>query len=268
MSEGCTRFVSDLHLGHDEAFARKPEELSFLLEGCSRLVVCGDLSEDRDSIFKEESARQKAVFEDMCRREGVELVPIAGNHDPVQEHDFLRLDEGKVIALHGHCLFKEVAPWGWDFLLNKKACRDLIAQFPDADTNLDARMKLARSMSLRSKPVMSRATAKEKKSIIDKIAHICWPPERPIAILRAWMTMDARMFRFADQFFPEARLICYGHFHRRHIAEKNGVVAVNLGALFKHATSYAVDLNGDSAIVRETSLAGFGKTIRSIDLRA
>lgn len=263
MSAGCIRFVSDLHLGHGDALAKRPEELAFLLEGCSSLVVCGDLSEDRESVFREESLRQRAIFEEMCREAGVELISIAGNHDPEREPDVLHLMNKKVVALHGHCLYKEVAPWSWDFLLFKKECRALITQFPDADTNIDARMALARAMSLRNKPVI-RCAKKKKKTIIDKFAHIFWPPERPIAILRAWMTMSSKMFRFARQFFPEAQLICYGHFHRRHIAEQKGVVAVNLGALFKHATSYVVDLEDGTARVREASLAGFGKTVRVI----
>ena len=41
------RFISDIHFGHAKALAREPEELGFLLEGCSHLVVCGDLSETR-----------------------------------------------------------------------------------------------------------------------------------------------------------------------------------------------------------------------------
>lgn len=43
------RFISDIHFGHAKALAREPEELGFLLEGCSHLVVCGDLSETRES---------------------------------------------------------------------------------------------------------------------------------------------------------------------------------------------------------------------------
>ena len=264
---GCIRFVSDLHLGHGDAFAKHPEELRFLLEGCSTLVVCGDMVEDRKSPFREESMRQKAVLEGMCQEAGVTLIPVCGNHDPNQEHDILRLMDGKVAALHGHCLFKEVAPWSWDFLLNKKACRDLISQFPEADTNLDSRMELARAMSLRVAPIIRHVGKGGQRSIIGKIGHIFWPPERPLAILRAWMTMDSRMFRFAKQFLPEARLICYGHFHRRHVSQRNGVTAVNLGAFVKHATSYAVDLEGDIASVREAPLAGFGKTVHTISLK-
>lgn len=43
------RFISDIHFGHAKALTREPEELGFLLEGCSHLVVCGDLSETREA---------------------------------------------------------------------------------------------------------------------------------------------------------------------------------------------------------------------------
>ena len=35
------RFVSDIHFGHAKALAREPEELKFLLEGCTHLVYAG-----------------------------------------------------------------------------------------------------------------------------------------------------------------------------------------------------------------------------------
>lgn len=56
------RFISDIHFGHAKALAREPEELGFLLEGCSHLVVCGDLSETRESPCREEGLEKRARF--------------------------------------------------------------------------------------------------------------------------------------------------------------------------------------------------------------
>lgn len=55
------RFISDIHFGHAKALAREPEELGFLLEGCSHLVVCGDLSETRESPCREEGLENGPV---------------------------------------------------------------------------------------------------------------------------------------------------------------------------------------------------------------
>lgn len=51
---------------------REPEELGFLLEGCSHLVVCGDLSETRESPCREEGLEKRARFLRMCRDAGVQ----------------------------------------------------------------------------------------------------------------------------------------------------------------------------------------------------
>nr|WP_270589013.1 hypothetical protein [Akkermansia muciniphila] len=63
------RFISDIHFGHAKALAREPEELGFLLEGCSHLVVCGDLSETRESPCREEGLENGPVPADVpgCR---------------------------------------------------------------------------------------------------------------------------------------------------------------------------------------------------------
>lgn len=63
------RFISDIHFGHAKALAREPEELGFLLEGCSHLVVCGDLSETRESPCREEGLENGPVSADVpgCR---------------------------------------------------------------------------------------------------------------------------------------------------------------------------------------------------------
>ncbi|XBD74962.1 hypothetical protein ABFY27_02920 [Akkermansia massiliensis] len=41
-----------------------------------------------------------------------------------------------------------MAPWGWEYLKNKQASRELIAAFPEADTDLRRRLELARAMSV------------------------------------------------------------------------------------------------------------------------
>ncbi|MFR2947821.1 MAG: hypothetical protein ACLTNK_00510 [Akkermansia muciniphila] len=85
------RFISDIHFGHAKALAREPEELGFLLEGCSHLVVCGDLSETRESPCREEGLEKRARFLRMCRDAGVQPVLLAGNHDPDEKAGLLKL---------------------------------------------------------------------------------------------------------------------------------------------------------------------------------
>lgn len=80
-------------------------------------------------------------------------VLLAGNHDPDEKAGLLKLQGGRICALHGHALFREVAPWGWEYLKNKQVSRELIAAFPEAEADLLRRLELARTMSVLVPPV-------------------------------------------------------------------------------------------------------------------
>ena len=159
------RFISDIHFGHAKALAREPEELGFLLEGCSHLVVCGDLSETRESPCREEGLEKRARFLRMCRDAGVQPVLLAGNHDPDEKAGLLKLQGGRICALHGHALFREVAPWGWEYLKNKQVSRELIAAFPEAEVDLLRRLELARTMSVLVPPVYTCSGTHQNKLV-------------------------------------------------------------------------------------------------------
>lgn len=252
------RFISDIHLGHAKALVREPEELAFLLEGCSHLVVCGDLSETRESPYRAEGLEKRARFLQMCREVGVQPVLLAGNHDPDEEAALLKLQGGRICALHGHALFKEVAPWGWEYLKNKRASRELMAAFPEADADLRRRLELARAMSVLVPPIYTRSGAYRNK-LVRFLAHSAWPPERPAQILLAWLTMMRRMRQFTDRFFPEAEVVIFGHLHRRAVAGKRGGrLYVNLGACFHHAGCYAADVTAEGAVsIRSYTPGGY-----------
>lgn len=135
----------------------------------------------------------------MCRDAGVQPVLLAGNHDPDEKAGLLKLQGGRICALHGHALFREVAPWGWEYLKNKQISRELIAAFPEAEADLLRRLELARAMSVLVPPVYTRSGTHQNK-LVRFLAHSAWPPERPVRILLAWLTMMWRMGKFADRF--------------------------------------------------------------------
>lgn len=260
----CVRFVSDIHFGHAKALSGEPESLAFLLEGCSHLVVCGDLSETRECSYQAAGLEKRARFLQMCRESGVEPILLAGNHDPEEECSLLKLQGGRICAMHGHALFKEVAPWGWEYLKNKQACRDLIASFPGADTDLRQRLELARAMSVLIPPIYMRSRVYRNR-LVRFLAHSAWPPERPLQIFLAWMTMMRRMRHFSDRFFPEAETVIFGHLHRRAVSRGGGRLYVNLGACFHHAECYAADVTAEGRVsVRSYTPAGFEGDSRAV----
>ncbi len=235
------RVISDLHLGHERTSVGDLDALRPLMRGCRYLVVAGDLAETRACEFQAEGLRLKARFEAMCREEGAEVFATAGNHDPNESIHLLRLWNGRAAVFHGHALFKVGAPWGWEYLNHKEACRQLIAAHPRCDADLEDRLLLARDMALLAPPVLRRAHP-SRFAPIRFLQHCAWPPSRPLTILAAWATMGRRVHAFAERFFPEARIVCFGHFHRRAVWNKRGRLYVNTGAFFRHARPWAVDL--------------------------
>lgn len=185
-------------------------------------------------------------------------VLLAGNHDPDEKAGLLKLQGGRICALHGHALFREVAPWGWEYLKNKQVSRELIAAFPEAEADLLRRLELARAMSVLVPPVYTCSGTHQNK-LVRFLAHSAWPPERPVRILLAWLTMMRRMGKFADRFFPEAEVVIFGHLHRRAVSGKKGRrLYVNLGACFRHARCWAADVTPERGVsIRSYTPGGY-----------
>ena len=150
------RFISDLHLGHERCEAPAVAGLAPLLQGIGTLVILGDAAETRKCSWQEAGLAAREELRSLCRKHGVQLVEIAGNHDPDLPALLVRLWSGRVIGMHGHALYKEGAPWSWEYLHNKQACRQLISSFAQVDTNLEQRLELSRQMCQLTPPVMRR----------------------------------------------------------------------------------------------------------------
>lgn len=233
------RFVSDLHYGHERCEAPAPAELAArLLDGIGMLVVVGDLAETRACPWQERGMQLRAELRQECHRRGVQLVEIAGNHDPDAEPLLVRFWDGRVVAMHGHALYKEVAPWSWEYLHNKGKCRELIRNTPH--TTLEERLELSRRMCRLTAPILRREGIRNK--YLRGFMHCFWPPERPWKIVWSWLTCARRAAAFARHFFPDAEVLILGHFHRSVNRRIGGRHILNCGAWFRHATPYGVDM--------------------------
>lgn len=234
------RFISDLHYGHERCEAPEPEALTPLLEGIHTLVVVGDLAETRRCDWQERGMALRQRLRDVCAAKGVQLLEISGNHDPDVPALLVRFYGGKVIAMHGHALYKEVAPWSWEYLNNKQKCRDLIASFSDSDTNLESRLELSRSMCQLTPPILRRPGGGNR--YVRGFLHCFWPPQRPACIVWSWLTFVSRCRAFIRHFLPETQIAITGHFHRAGRWHRKGLEIVNTGAWFKHATPWYADM--------------------------
>lgn len=242
------RFVSDLHLGHERCEAPAPALLAErLLKGIDMLVMVGDTAETRINQWQTQALQLREEWRRICRDRGVTLVEISGNHDPDIEPLLIHFWGGKVVAMHGHALYKEVAPWSWEYLNFKDKCHALIAEYPESDTDLEARLELSRAMCRLVPPILKREGIRNR--YLRGLLHCFWPPQRPWNILRCWFTWGRRAHRFAEQFFPEAQTIILGHFHLAGHRQYGKRHVFNTGAWFRHASPYFLDMQ-DARVLR------------------
>ncbi len=238
--------LSDLHYGHDRSLAPPPRELIASLGDVDILVIAGDLAETRSfHACYERGFELREELRAASAEAGIQLIELAGNHDVDAPHMMLRLWDGKVVVVHGHMFFDEVAPWGWEYIHNKKRCDELIVSYPHRDSDLGQRLELARRMSL-LKPPCHRISYQTAIPLLNKLLHCFWPPQRPWRIINAWLTAGRRAERFAKHFAPECSYLVFGHVHRTGKWQHGTRHLLSTGAWFKHAEAARTDfINGE-----------------------
>ncbi len=234
------RVLSDLHLGHERCEVPSVQALAPLLEGVDMLVIAGDLAECREGEWQSIGYTRRQEVIELCRQHGVELITLAGNHDPDAGSLQLELWGGKVVIMHGHALYKTSSPWGWEYLRNKERFHECIARFPNCDRSLEERLELSSRLSRLTTPVMRRKGIRNRH--LRGLLHCFFPPRRPLAIVWCWLTCGWRTERFARRFFPQAEVVVLGHFHRSGRWSYGKRTIVNTGAWFRHATPWLADL--------------------------
>ncbi len=234
------RVISDLHLAHERCEAPPIETLSPLLEGVDILVVAGDLAEAREPAWMERGFALREDLRELCRQRGVQLITLAGNHDPDAGPLLLLLWGGRVAIMHGHALYKVGSPWGWEYLRNRELFHACIARFPNCDHSLEERLELSSQISRLTPPILRREGIRNR--YLRGLLHCFFPPRRPLSIVWCWLTCGLRAEQFARRFFPQAELVVLGHFHRSGRWQYGKRCIVNTGAWYKHATPWLADL--------------------------
>ncbi len=230
------RVISDMHLGHERCEAPPVAELAPLLEGVDILVVAGDLAEEQE----EQGRALRDELHALCREHGVTLICVAGNHDPDAGPSLLSLWGGRVVIMHGHALYKQGSPWGWEYLRNKKLFHECIARFPGANSSLEERLELSSQICQLTVPILRREGIQNR--YLRGLLHCFFPPMRPLSIVWCWLSCGRRAEAFARRFFPQAEVLVLGHFHRSGRWTYGRRTIVNTGAWFKHATPWLADL--------------------------
>lgn len=241
---GCVvRVLSDLHLAHKRGRAPDVPALAESMRGVDMLILAGDTAETREACAERElSMQRREQLRRECRQRGIQLVELAGNHDPDIEAQLALLWNGSVAVMHGHSLIPCVSPWSREYLACADEVKRMIAASPAAERDLAARLALTRDISLLLGRHVPPPQRERRRGLLREAHHCFWPPQRPLSIVTAWLTCGRRAHAFCDRFLPGVQLLVIGHFHRSGQWSNGTRRVLNTGAWFEHATPFAADL--------------------------
>lgn len=253
---GClVRFISDLHLTHKRSTAPTPAELLMHMQGVGMLVLCGDTVEMREPGPKQEkSLACRDELRQLCAEQGIQLIELAGNHDPYVEPMLARFWGGRIAAMHGHAVLDVVSPWSREYLEHKKAVHAILTAHPEAAMQNDVMQRLERTRLVALELARQLPIAeKPQRDLLRELRHCFWPPSRPLRIVWNWVTCGRRTENWLRRYLPDTETLIFGHFHRSGRWRYGKRALLNTGAWFEHATPYAVDMK-DGHLLRYFSM--------------
>jgi predicted phosphodiesterase len=236
-----TLILSDLHLGRPRLAALSAESLRPLWQGCSRLIINGDVAEVHHPTHWSVAARQVLRLHDLCEADDVELTLLSGNHDPyLTDIRHLELVGGSIFITHGDVLHPAVAPWSPRAGIMRDAHERAIAAIPvDERDHLDSRLKVSQFASHVEWSDMAHEAA--KSSVPQMLLRPWCVPQ----VLLYWWRFPRLAAGFLHDHAPHARIGVFGHTHRAGIWSIDDRIIINTGAYGFPGRPWAVMIDDD-----------------------
>lgn len=231
--------LSDLHLGHKASTLDDVAALEPLLRGAGTLILNGDTWEELAREFRADGLRLWQELQKLCERLNIDLIALPGNHDPNNgSQNYASLAEGKIIVMHGDCIFPEVAPWSRMAILKQEQLHEVIENHPQE--TIAQRFALARKIT----QLLIPSYYAHSKNILARIWDAITPPSRALRMLLAWMTMVDQTRRVTARYFPVCEIILCGHFHRSGFWEDGRMLVINSGSFMPPGSPYWCEWSG------------------------
>jgi len=245
--EEPVRIISDLHFGHPASIIERPEQLVPLFRDVKTVVFNGDSVEIRYMRGRRIGMRNSVLLREACEAAGTRPVFLNGNHDPIiSDLSHVDLADGAVLVTHGDLLFHDISPWSHDaHLLGKAHDRELAGLDEDAFLDFEKRLYASKRAALAIELHRTRHR-RDNLSAIRTIMRECWPPCRPLQIVRSWAVTPTRAEALARVFRPRARFILIGHTHFSGCWRRGPRVIINTGSFLPICGRMAVDVQGGS----------------------
>jgi predicted phosphodiesterase len=243
--------LSDLHLGHRASQIKHPEQLAPILHGPGSVIFNGDTSEMRNSEDRQVGRKLAADLARFCHQAGRKAFFVNGNHDPtVSATNHLDLAGGAILVTHGDILFLEVAPWSHDARRYLKKHRQLLDGLgPDGYADFEKRLLASKRTSIELQ-MLEPSLTKGRSAGFRLLIRNCWPPWRPLMIIKSWSEVPERAAHLARVFRPQARFIIVGHTHYPGVWEVSPRVVINTGSFVPYFGACAVIIEGGQIEVR------------------
>jgi predicted phosphodiesterase len=243
--------LSDLHLGHRASRIKHPDQLAQMLRGPGTVIFNGDTSEMRNPEDRLVGRKVAADLARVCHQAGRKALFVNGNHDPtVSNINHLDLADGAILVTHGDILFLGVAPWSRDaghYL--KKHQQILDGLGPDGYADFEKRLLASKRTSIELQ-MLEEPLTRGRSSGFHLLLRNCWPPWRPLMIVKAWCEVPGRATQLARVFRPEAKFIIVGHTHCPGAWQVPPRVIINTGSFVPYFGAYATIIESGRIEVR------------------
>lgn len=266
-----SRIISDLHIGHPASLIKDPEQLIPLFRDIPRVIFNGDTVEMRLKWQRESGQRHLERLAAVCQAAGADPCFINGNHDPAASGiSHLDLADGQILITHGDMLFHDIAPWSREapFLraAHEKALSDL---HPDALLDFEQRLGATKKAAL-ALEMHNLYLPRGRFARFAAVLRECWPPWRPLFIIKCWFDTPREAVKLARTFRPDARFVLLGHTHYSGCWRRDNLMIINTGSFMPVSGCYAVDLEERKLTVRRVERRGrtfhLGRLLASYEL--
>jgi len=213
--------LSDLHLCKKLSTIVKINELRPLWQGFDELILNGDTEETYSRRYASRSQAATRTLIKTAEDDGLRVRLLNGNHDPmISDQHALSLQQDKLLIMHGHVVFPEVAPWTW---YAQKIKTHRIELLLESEDSFQAQLEATRKASDRS--AQSRAT-KNRPKLYEIPYRAIWCVAK---ILQTWIRCPSITERWLTTYAPKTKIVVVGHTHRAGIWEINNRIIINTG---------------------------------------
>lgn len=232
------RILSDLHLGHRISRIEQVSALRPLIAGAGTVVFNGDTWQELASPLRHRAAAMLEELRALCAEEGAEAVFLSGNHDPGWAGPgWAELAEGRIIITHGDSLLFDGSPWKREIMQASKRVLELWAEHPNAGNDAEERLQVARKIARELRSVEYPTG----RHILRRAWDAVIPPKRAIKMIQAWFSQGTAGARFCERYFPNAKVLVIGHFHRQGCWMRNGRMVINTGSFLDPGRAHCVE---------------------------